>query len=831
MSYSIKYIAAVTGAEFLQFRQDVTIEHLLPDSRRLIFPATSLFFALKGPRRDGHVFIADLYERGVRNFIVSNKPDTTPYPEANFLLVNDSVQAMQQIAAMHRRQFHIPVIGITGSNGKTIVKEWLNQLLMEKFNIVRSPKSYNSQIGVPLSVWQMNTDHELAIFEAGISIPGEMEKLEKVIQPAIGIFTNIGEAHGEGFTSHRHKALEKAILFRQCEKIIYNKDATLPYIDFTGRDHTLFRQDAEFFSWSRKENATLRIRKEDRTADATTITASYQNEDVNITIPFTDNASIDNAITCWCTLLLLGIPGTVIQSSMRQLHAVSMRLELKKGAGNCSIINDSYSADISSLKIALDFLAQQKQHAKKSVILSDFLQGGMREDEMYKAIADSLQQYNIYRFIGVGPVISRHAAVIRESVKDASFFVSTEELRKALPHLHFRDEVILLKGARVFEFEKIVQSLEEKLHGTVLEIDLNALAANVKTYQQLLQPGTRLMAMVKAFAYGSGSYEIANTLQFHKVDYLGVAYTDEGVELRKAGITIPIMVMNADDAGFDGLVQHNLEPVVYDWNMLHHLEEYLRREGLGSFPVHIEIETGMNRLGFAVEEIELLAANLAVGPFVVKSVFSHLAASEDPQHDQFSEQQVRLYEQACAVLQQYLPYPFLRHIANTAAIRRKPHWQFDMVRLGIGMYGIDSTIGPEDESLPLQEVSTLKSTIAQIKHVREGETVSYGRKGIAERDKVIATVRVGYADGYPRSLSNGRGRIWVSGRLAPVIGVICMDMTMIDITGIPGVKEGDEVTVFGKELPVKEVAAWADTIPYEILTGISQRVKRVYYQD
>ncbi|HYF33392.1 MAG TPA: bifunctional UDP-N-acetylmuramoyl-tripeptide:D-alanyl-D-alanine ligase/alanine racemase [Chitinophagaceae bacterium] len=828
MSYSIKYIAAVTGGEFLQYRQDAVIEHLLPDSRKLIFPATSLFFALKGPRRDGHSFIADLYERGVRNFIVSTRIDTAPYPEANFLWVNDSVQAMQKTAAKHRLQFQVPVIGITGSNGKTIVKEWLNQLLLDRFNIVRSPKSYNSQIGVPLSVWQMNAQHGLGIFEAGISKPGEMEKLEKIIQPTIGIFTNIGEAHGEGFRDHRHKALEKAMLFKGCEKIVYSRDATMPYIDMDGKDHTLFRKDVEYFSWSRQSPATLRIIQEVRKGDDTEITATFQGGDTSIIIPFTDIASIDNAITCWCVLLLFGIPGTVIQASMRQLHAVSMRLELKKGAGNCSIINDSYSADISSLKIAMDFLAQQQQHSRKTVILSDFLEGGMQEQDTYKAIAGSLQQYQVHRFIGVGAVIGRHAQTIGSVVKDASFFPSTDELRKALPQLHFRDEVILLKGARVFEFERIVQLLEEKLHGTVLEIDLNALAANVKAYQQLLNAGTSLMAMVKAFAYGSGSYEIANTLQFHKVDYLGVAYSDEGVELRKAGITIPVMVMNADSSSFDSLVQYGLEPVIYDNHMLDQLENYLNAEGLSRFPVHIEIETGMNRLGFALPEVEQLAGRLVSSTFIVKSVFSHLAASEEPRHDDFSEHQVRLYLQACTLLQQRLPYEFIKHIANTAAIHRKPQWQFDMVRLGIGMYGIDSS---GSDGLSLQEVSTLKSTIAQVKQVREGETISYGRKGIAEQDKVIATVRVGYADGYPRSLSNGRGKIWVNGRLAPVIGVICMDMTMIDITGIPDVKEGDEVIIFGKELPVKQVAEWAGTIPYEMLTGISYRVKRVYYQD
>jgi Alr-MurF fusion protein len=829
VNYSIKHIAAVTGAKLLQLHSDDRIEHLLLDSRKLIFPATSLFFALKGPRRDGNIFIPDLYQQGVRNFVVSSQIEADKYPEANFIFVDDTVAALQQLAALHRQSIDIPVIGITGSNGKTIVKEWLNQLLQDRYKIVRSPKSYNSQIGVPLSIWQMNDRHELAIFEAGISRPGEMQKLEAIIRPAIGIFTNIGEAHGEGFKDHRHKALEKAILFKNSGKIVFSKDATQPFIDIDGEDKHLFRHDAVFISWSRKQAATLQVIKENRRGDATEIIALWQGENLSITVPFTDQASLDNALTCWCVLLLLGVPMNDIQVRMQQLHVVSMRLELKKGINNCSLINDSYSADISSLKIALDFLAQQQQHAKRTVILSDFLQSGMQESEIYEAIANSLQQYHVDRFIGVGPVITAHETTIRKAVNNAFFFNNTDELRKALPVLHFRDEVILLKGARVFEFEKIVQLLEEKVHGTVLEIDLNALGANLKAYQQSLQPGTKLMAMVKAFAYGSGSYEIANTLQFHKVDYLGVAYADEGIELRKAGISIPIMVMNADADSFDALVQYNLEPVMYDSNFMHQLQRYLKGEGLSSFPVHIEIETGMNRLGFAVNEVEQLGKALQPGTFIIKSVFSHLAASEDPQHDKFSGQQVELYTEACKILQQRMPYSFLRHIANTAAIHRKPQWQFDMVRLGIGLYGIDS---PQvTAAINLQEVSTLKSTIAQIKHISEGETVSYGRQGVAERDAVIATVRIGYADGYPRSLSNGAGKMWVNGRPAPVIGVVCMDMTMIDITGIPDVNEGDEVTVFGKELSVTQVAAWAGTIPYEILTGISYRVKRVYFQE
>jgi alanine racemase len=830
VKYVIDNIASIVKGKWLVQHDQPLIEHLLIDSRKLIFPQTSLFFALKGPRRDGHTFIEPLYEKGVRNFVVSETIDAGRLPEANIIHVSDSLQALQTLAAWHRKQFSIPVIGITGSNGKTIVKEWLNQLLDDHYSIIRSPKSYNSQIGVPLSVWPMNDQHELAIFEAGISQTGEMDRLEKVIQPTIGIFTNIGEAHSEGFVNVRQKVNEKMRLFTHVQTLIYCKDDA----EINGGVAALFQQmpaDKRFqiFNWSQFTEALLQVKNIVKEADTTAITATYQEQSITITIPFTDNASVENAIHCWCVLLHLNIPQPVIQQSMLQLGHVAMRLELKKGINNCSVINDTYSADISSFNIALDFLSQQQQHAKRTVILSDILESGRSEKDLYNEVARSLQQRHVNRLIGIGERISHHQGSFQHAgISDLHFYPSVDALKKEWHHLLFKDETILLKGARVFELEQIDRLLEQKVHQTMMEIDLTAMVHNLKQFQQLLQPDTKLMVMVKAFSYGSGSYEIANVLQYHKVDYLAVAYADEGVELRKAGINLPIMVMNPDESTFDVLVQYNLEPDLYAPGILQSFSAFLKKQGIQQFPVHIELETGMNRLGFSVAQLPVLMATLGTPVFKVQSVFSHLAASEDPQHDAFTQQQGNSYLQMVEQLQAVLPYRFIRHISNTAGISRHPLWQLDMVRLGIGLYGTDSS---DLHKLDLREVSTLKSTIAQIKELKEGETVSYGRRGVINRDARIATVRIGYADGYPRSLGNGAGKMWVNGLLAPVIGTVCMDMTMIDITGIPQVQEGDEVIVFGSVLPVKQVAHWAKTIPYELLAGISQRVKRVYFEE
>lgn len=821
--YSIAQIQKITGGQFLlQNNEAAIVEHLLIDSRKLLFPATTLFFAIAGPRRQGHIFVRELYGKGVRNFAVNENFTVTAeeYPDANVIAVPNVLHALQVVAAHHRAQFSFPVIGITGSNGKTIVKEWLYQLLQADYNIVRSPKSYNSQIGVPLSIWQMNAVNNLGIFEAGISINGEMEKLQKIIAPTIGIFTNIGEAHSEGFESMRQKAAEKALLFQHAGVIVYCKDE--PVVE-----DVLKQSTSQLFSWGQHETATLCITTIQVQAFNTVVKAVYQSKKISISIPFTNDAAIKNAITCWCVLLHLQVTNEEISERMLQLKPVEMRLELKEGINHCSVINDSYSADITSLSIALDFLEQQKQHPKRTVIISDILQSGKSGQQLYAEMAGILQQKSISRFIGIGSEISKYQDCFT-GLKETVFFKDTAEFVRLFPTLHFYNETILLKGARVFEFEQISHLLEQKTHQTVLEINLNAITHNLKAYQQLLNPGVKLMAMVKAFSYGSGSFEIANLLQFHKVDYLAVAYADEGVELRKAGITLPIMVMNAEESTFDMLVQYNLEPELYSFSILHAFEKYLQRSAITSYPVHIKLDTGMHRLGFEPAESEELAQKLKTSQqFKIQTVFSHLTASDSKAHDTFTIQQAALFAKACAVLERYIPYPFIKHIANTSAIHRHKNLQFDMVRLGIGLYGVD---GNEQMQQQLKNVSTLKTTISQIKKIKKGESVGYSRKGIAEKASTIATVRIGYADGYPRNLGNGAGSMFVNGKLVPVIGNVCMDMTMLDITGIEA-SEGDDVIVFGEQLPVAQLAAWSGTIAYEILTGISQRVKRVYYEE
>ena len=833
MEYSIKYIMDVVAGRWRQFHTEQSVSELLLDSRRLIFPASSLFFALKGPRRDGGRYVAELYKRGVRNFIVEEDwMNSTEMPEANILEVKDALVALQQLAAAHRSRFSLPVIGITGSNGKTIVKEWLNQLLEDHYHIVRSPKSYNSQTGVPLSVWQLDESHQLAIFEAGISRRGEMTRLEKVIRPGVGIFTTIGEAHGEGFSGLAEKAAEKLKLFIGSEVLIYCADQPE-----TVKAISAWPGKARRFAWGHHSDAAVRIAAVARQETSTNLSLVYEERRLDLPLPFTDAASVENAMHCIAAMLLLGVSADKIATGLPRLAPIAMRLELKSGINHCSVINDSYSADMSSLAIALDFLAQQQQHNRRTVILSDLLESGRREEDLYSAIARALGQKMVDRLIGIGTRISAHSTAFAQWFPgEAIFYPTVEAFRNDLGRLHFRDETILIKGARVFEFEEIDRLLTERIHQTVMEVDLNAMAANLRVYRGLLQPGTRLMAMVKAYGYGSGSFEIANLLQFHGVDYLGVAYADEGVALRKAGIRVPIMIMNTETSSFDSLVEYNLEPVIYSVSLLQFFDRWLRKEGIPAFPVHIELETGMNRLGFPAEEIDALLTMLPAAAFKVVSVFSHFAASEDAQQDAFTQRQGELYRRTADRLQAALGYGFIRHIANSAGIAQHPGLQLDMVRLGIGLYGIDSAHPDKDgagtlaSALGLQEVSTLKTTIAQIKRLHKDETIGYNRKGLAAEGTVIATVRIGYADGYSRTLGSGVGKMWVNGRLAPTIGVVSMDMTMIDITGIPGVNEGDEVIVFGKELSVSQLAEWAGTIPYEILTGISQRVKRVYFE-
>lgn len=797
MKYTAGKIAEILGSS--SEVDDSPILHLSLDSRKIQSPADTLFFAIKGVRRNGHQFLTDVYGKGVRNFIVCEDIDASTLEGSNIIRVHDTLDALQKLAAWHRSQFDIPIIGITGSNGKTIVKEWLYQLLSPDHQIVRSPRSFNSQIGVPLSVWQINENHTLGIFEAGISQPGEMARLEKIIRPTLGILTNIGEAHSEGFSSIEQKKSEKEILFRNAKL-----PSLLQLVDL------------------RKESGT------------TTITARQTQKDdpIEITIPFTDEASIQNAITCWQVMLELGYSNEVIKDRILHISPVNMRLELKKAINHCILINDSYSADLSSLEIALGFMDQQGTDMKKTVIISDFLQSSLKDDELYAQILDNFQRHHVDRVIGIGEKVSRflrRLAIKMEFRGKIEVFASTDEYIKQFRSTQFREEVILIKGARLFAFERIGQLLEQKLHQTVLEINLNAIAHNLRMYQQQLHPRTKVMAMVKAFAYGSGGAEIAGILQFHKVDYLGVAYADEGIELRNAGITLPIMVMNPEESVFESMVDYDLEPDIYSFHLLQSFDNFLLNAGIQSYPVHIEIETGMNRLGFHPDEISLLAESLSSkNTMKPVSVFTHLASSEDASQDQFSLEQFNKFNQAVTILSNKIGTGFLKHIANSAAIFRLPQLQMDMVRLGIGLYGVDSS---RDHQQELQSVATLRSTIAQIKSVKAGESVSYNRKAVMTRDSLIATVRIGYADGFSRRLGHGVGKILIGRKLVPVVGTVCMDMIMVDVTDLDHVKEGDDVVIFGRDLPIQQVAEWAGTIPYEVMTGISQRVKRVYYEE
>lgn len=811
-----------------------SIEHLLLDSRKLNFPETSLFIPIVSTRRNAHQYMEEMYRKGVSNFLVSDDVNLAQFPKANIIHVKDTMQALHALVASHRHQFHIPVIGITGSNGKTTVKEWLYQLLEKDYNIVRSPKSYNSQIGVPLSVWQMKPENELAIFEAGISQPGEMVNLEKIIRPNIGIFTNVGEAHDEGFLNVRQKVNEKLVLFMKSELLIYCKDYPILNECVSSFHNTVGKRDKEdslqLLSWSRKMEADLRIISVDKNDNHTRIDALYKSEPHFIRIPFIDEGSIENAIHCWALMLHLGKEPEVIRQRMEGLTNIAMRLELKQGINNCSLINDSYNSDLGSLSIALDFLQQQQQHPTRTLILSDILQSGKSDASLYEDVARLLQKRGINKLIGIGKHISHQKKTFQlmENLK-SQFYNSTDEFIRDFDPQEFQSETILIKGARVFEFERIGKRLEQKAHQTILEINLSAIQHNVKQFQSYLKPDTKMMAMVKAFSYGSGSFEIANLLQFLGVDYLTVAYADEGVDLRRGGITMPIMVMNPEPSTFDAILQCDLEPEIYSMHVLQQFLEEVRVSGKKDFPVHIKLDTGMHRLGFEEKDIAALSEVLTNTDLLrVKSIFSHLAGSEDPKLDELTRKQGKAFGEMSHELQRALGYGVIRHIVNSAGIYRHPDLQLDMVRLGIGMYGVDSTHEIKDV---LHNVSTLKTTVAQVKHLKAGETVGYGATWKAKAPATIATVRIGYADGYPRALSHGKGKMLVHGKLAPVAGVIAMDMLMLDITHIPNVEEGDEVIVFGEALPVEDVAKWADTIPYEILTGISQRVKRVYFQE
>ena len=815
MNYSIEKITTLIGARRIG-TADAEIRWLLTDSRSLCFPEETLFFALKTQRNDGHQYIEDLYRRGVRNFVVngewltsilqSSNSSILKWSDANFLVVPSPLAALQRLAERHRDEFDIPIIGITGSNGKTMVKEWLYQLLSPSMTVTRSPKSYNSQIGVPLSVWLLNEQTQVGIFEAGISQLGEMEALRDIIQPTIGVMTSLGAAHQQNFRSMEEKCMEKLRLFQDAKVIVYNADDDLVSrcirrSGFTGKK----------IGWHRDEMA-----------------GKYP-------LPFTDEASLQCSYACAAVALYLGVTPEQLAERMAKLEPVAMRLEVKEGQHGCTLINDSYNSDINSLDIALDFMARRGQSDNGNVngngnrltlILSDIFQSGMSDDELYGEVGRLCEQRGVTRFIGIGQALPTQADKIK--VTDKWFFADVDQFVHSDLFRSLHDEVILIKGARIFGFDRITELLEQKVHETILEVNLNAVVSNLNYYRSFLKPETKLVCMVKADAYGAGAVEVAKTLQDHRVDFLAVAVADEGVTLRRNGITQNIMIMNPEMTAFKTMFDYDLEPEVYSFRLMDALIHAAEQQGITGWPVHIKLDTGMHRLGFDPEKdidevIRRLKSQTAIIP---RSVFSHFVGSDSDDFDRFSAMQFEKFDKASRQLQSAFSHRILRHMDNSAAIEHFPERQLDMCRLGLGLYGVD----PRDNRM-LSTVSTLKTTILQLRHVPKEETVGYSRKGILTRDSLIAAIPIGYADGLNRRLGRGACYCLVNGQKAPYVGNICMDVAMIDVTDIPDVREGDSVEIFGEHLPVTVLSDVLGTIPYEVLTSVSGRVKKVYYQD
>lgn len=814
MQYRISDIAHIINAE-RKGSEDALINWLLIDSRSLCFPKETLFFAIRTNRNDGHKYIGELYKRGVRNFIISSLPaDIDQYPQSNFLLVHDTLQAMQQLAAYHREQFNIPVIAITGSNGKTTVKEWLYQLLSPDFNVCRSPRSYNSQVGVPLSLWLLNPHNDVAIIEAGISNPNEMDNLNRMIRPTISVITNIGEAHQENFFTKEGKCDEKLKLMRNCETAVINLQDE--FITKVARQEVL-----------NKVKYWPMVRSVEKKGTSATITYTLNGKQGQYSIPFIDNAAIENSVTCLATCASLeGVDLEAICARMATLEPVAMRLEVKDGINGCTLINDTYNSDIHSLDIALDFMSRRpdNQTQKRTLILSDILQSGETSRTLYAKVAEMAEKRGIEKVIGVGEAISSCSQYFK---MDAYFFKTTEELIASEVFAALNNEFILIKGARRYHFDRLSDLLTLKVHQTILEVNLNALIENLHYYRSFMEPETKMVCMVKASAYGIGSFETSKTLQDQGVDYLAVAVADEGADLRKAGITSNIMVMNPEMTSFKMLFDYRLEPEVYNFQLLEALIYAAEKEGITNFPIHIKLDTGMHRLGFSPkEDIDRLITRLSKQSALIPcSVFSHFVGSDADEFDSFSRHQFELYDEASQKLQAAYSHKILRHICNSAGIEHFPKYHLDMVRLGLGLYGIN----PRNNEV-INNVVTLKTTILQIRNVPAGDTVGYSRKGKIDHDCRIAAIPIGYADGLNRKLGNGNGYCMVHGQKAPYVGNICMDVCMIDVTGIE-CSEGDYVTIFGDELPVTVLSDAIGTIPYEILTGVSTRVQRVYTQE
>lgn len=802
-------------------RKDLMVSEIVTDSRQLIFSEGMVFFAIRGIHHDGHQFIDSVYGKGIRVFVTEKEPGSLPVcPDSSFIVVKNSVEALQMLAAFKRKAFKSTVIAITGSAGKTVVKEWLAEILGHSAPVVRSPRSYNSQIGVPLSVWKLDEKYRFGIFEAGISRMDEMDNLREVIDPDVGIITNIGDAHRENFPDDLTKAGEKLKLFKNSKAIIYCRDQDIIH-NLIVNDENLRTKDLADWSFEDRR-ARVFVSRRSLPGGHTGINVEFNGASYDFEIPFTDRASVENAVTVAVACLSLGLSARIIADGLHGLVSVAMRMEMKSGINDCQLIEDYYNSDPGSLGMALEYLRSQTGR-KPALILSDFVQSGRDEKELYGGVASLVKKSGIEKFIGIGQALSGNSSLFGN---EARFYVSTDDFIKSFNSGDYRNEIILLKGARIYEFEKIGKLLEQKIHQTVLEINLDAIAHNLNEFRRHLNAGTGIMVMVKAFAYGAGPSEIAALLEYHRVSYLAVAYADEGVELRSAGVTMPVMVMNPDPSASDLMIKYNLEPELYSFESLRNFTETASRHGLIGYPVHIKIDTGMHRLGFMPGDVAALAELIASLECIkIVSVFSHLAASEDPSLDQFSLKQVELFLQAAGKIREATGYPFMRHILNSAGIARMPQYQFEMVRPGIGIYGI----GHHDDFL-LKPAGRFKTRISQIKVVKAGEPVGYGCADVSDNDRTIAILPAGYADGLNRKLGNRVGNLFIREKKVPLIGNICMDMCMADVTGL-NTRVGDEAEIFGDNITIDEIAEKCQTIPYEVLTSIPVRVKRVFFRE
>jgi len=811
MYLTLQAISTVLNPEKHQIFEEKRIEHITIDSRSPQNNQNTLFFAIQGPNFDGHFFINDLINKGVQNFIVTNIPENTAN-KANFYIVKNTLVAFQDLATYYRNLFHIPILAITGSNGKTIVKEWLNFLLSPELQIIRSPKSYNSQVGVPLSIFGINEAHQFGIFEAGISTVNEMQNLQKMIQPTLGILTNIGSAHNEGFENNEQKLQEKLQLFKNVAVLIHQKNNFIEH----------FTQNIPTFTWSFSDDADVLISKTKKDKN-TLIIVDFQSQKQEIFIPFLDEASIENAIHCIVLMLYLKYDLQTIAHRCSDLFPLEMRLKLKKGIHNTTIIDDSYSSDYQSFKIALDDLKNQNIHQKSTVIISDIVQSGLNEETLYQNIAQLFQDNHCERIITIGKEIFKH----QKKFYNVFAFENVSDFLSYFDTFSFANETILIKGARHFQFEKIVSLLQEKTHETVLEINTNALIHNLNYYKKKLKSSTKIMVMIKAFGYGNGGIELAKILENQKVNYFGVAFADEGINLKNNGIKVPVMVLNPEISSYESIILHGLEPEIYSFKGLKQFIKICQEKNIQNYPIHLKIDTGMHRLGFEEHQIlELIFILKQQNQVKIISILSHLAASDAQEFEEFTNQQINEFKNICQNIENQLNITSIKHILNSSGISNYTDSQLDMVRLGIGLYGISND---ETEQKYLENVSTLKSVISQIKTIKPNESVGYGRRFMAQEITKTATIPIGYADGISRLWGNGLGYVLINNQKATILGSICMDMMMVDITSID-CEEGDEVIVFGTQPTLNEIAKTTQTIAYEVIAGISQRVKRIFYR-